>query len=186
MFMDEEIVLASASPRRKDLLEAAALKIVVEPSAVDELRRPGEAPMAMVERLAKEKAWADAAEERIVVAADTAVVQIDRVLGKPLDREDARKILLRLSGEEHQVMTGWCVRKGPEERSGVVVTNVWFRQLREEEIERYLDTGEPMDKAGAYGIQGQGGALVDRVEGSYTNVVGLPLAEVLWEIQSFS
>lgn len=178
-----KITLASGSPRRKALLEAAGFEVDVARPDVDEARSDSESPMAMVERLARAKAFADPELDGVVVAADTAVVMVDRVLGKPLDQADAKKLLLRLSGAEHQVMTGWCVRAGGEERTGVVVTQVWFRQLSEEEIDLYISTGEPMDKAGAYGIQGIGGAMVDRLEGSYTNVVGLPLSEVLWEIQ---
>jgi septum formation protein len=181
------ILLASSSPRRLSLLKAAGLEVEVRPAAVDELRAPGELPGEMAFRLARDKAWAIAEDERLpIIAADTVVALQGKVLGKPLHERDAAGILRRLSGEEHEVITGFCVRYFGEERRGTVRTQVWFRSLSDAEIERYVRTGEPMDKAGAYGIQGEGGALVDRVSGSYTNVVGLPLSEVLWELEGLA
>jgi septum formation protein len=178
------IILASQSPRRRWLLESAGFEVDVRPVAVEEARRPGEAPVDMVERLARAKATAlKDPGDLPVVAADTVVALADEVLGKPRDERQAARTLRRLSGEEHVVLTGWCVRFRDGARVGVVRTQVWFRDLSDGEIERYIATGEPMDKAGAYGIQGDGGALVDRVAGSYTNVVGLPLAEVIWELR---
>lgn len=172
------VVLASRSPRRRELLLAAGLQVEVRPPDVDESPAPGEPPAAMVLRLAIEKA-ALAAGDEVVVAADTAVVLDGEALGKPSDAEDAVRMLARLSGRPHEVLTGFCVQRGRERLAAVVKTEVSFRALTQAEIFGYVSSGEPLDKAGGYGIQGLGGALVDRVNGSYTNVVGLPLAEVL-------
>ena len=176
------VVLASRSPRRRELLLAAGLHGEGHPPDVDEAAAPGEPPAAMVLRLAIEKA-ATVETGEVVVAADTAVVLDGEALGKPRDVEDAALMLARLSGRAHEVLTGFCVRLGRERLAAVVKTEVSFRPLSQAEIFGYVSSGEPLDKAGAYGIQGLGGALVDRVEGSYTNVVGLPLAEVLAAIR---
>jgi septum formation protein len=183
-----KVVLASQSPRRKWLLESAGLEVEVEPVAVDETPGPDEPPADLAERLARLKAWAIEREddEAPIVAADTVVSLRGELLGKPLDNADAARMLRRLSGDEHEVLTGYCVRFRGQERTGSVRTSVWFRSLTDEEIERYLKTGEALDKAGAYGIQGAAGPFVDRLSGSYTNVIGLPLAEVLWEIESLA
>lgn len=182
------VVLASKSPRRKWLLESAGLEVEVEPAATDETPGFEEPPADLAERLARAKAWAVEREddEAPILAADTVVSLRGELLGKPLDENDARRILRRLSGDEHEVLTGYCVRYRGQERTGAVRTQVWFRSLRDDEIERYLKTGEAMDKAGAYGIQGAAGPFVDRIAGSYTNVIGLPLAEVLWEIEDLA
>lgn len=181
------VVLASQSPRRKWLLESAGLEVAVEPVAVDETPGPDEPPAEMAERLARAKAWAvEREDDDPILAADTVVALQGAVLGKPLDDADARRILRRLSGEEHEVLTGYCVRYRGQERTGVVRTQVWFRSLRDDEIDRYVKTGEASDKAGAYGIQGAAGPFVDRIAGSYTNVIGLPLAEVLWELEDLA
>jgi septum formation protein len=124
--------------------------------------------------------------DELVVAADTCVVLDGGLLEKPRDADDARRMLRALAGRTHEVITGFCVRRGGKHREGAVHTRVGFRSLSHEEIERYLDSGEPFDKAGAYGIQGAGGALVDKIDGSYTNVVGLPLSEVLAAIEAVS
>jgi septum formation protein len=175
------IVLASASPRRLQLLTACGLDVEVRPGHVDEEVFPGEAPAAMVLRLAIDKARQAraGAAGAIVVAADTTVVLDGEILGKPGSAFEAHAMIARLSGRAHDVLTGFCVCRGPLERTGVVRTEVVFRQLERAEIAAYVASGEPFDKAGAYGIQGLGGALVDRVCGSYPNVVGLPLREVL-------
>ncbi|MBI1947378.1 MAG: septum formation inhibitor Maf [Deltaproteobacteria bacterium] len=179
------VLLASRSPRRRELLLAAGLHVEVCPPEVDEAPRDGEPAAAMVLRLAIEKASTVQSSET-VVAADTAVVLDGLALGKPLDLEDAAAMLTRLSGRQHEVLTGFCVRRGRERLATVVKTEVWFRALSPPEIFGYVSTGEPLDKAGAYGIQGLGGALIDRLNGSYTNVVGLPLAEVLAAIREVS
>lgn len=181
------VVLASQSPRRRWLLASAGLEVEVRPVAVDETPAEGEPPAELAERLARAKAWeVDDDGDAPVVAADTVVSLRGEVLGKPLDDADARKMLRRLSGDEHDVLTGYCVRFRGQERAGVVRTQVWFRSLRDEEVERYIRSGEASDKAGAYGIQGEAGPFVDRLAGSYTNVIGLPLAEVLWELEDLA
>lgn len=171
------LVLASASPRRAALLASAGVRFVVRPTQADETPRPGEAPRDYVRRVALAKA--DHAEGRPALAADTTVALDGAILGKPAHADEARELLARLSGREHRVHTAVVV-VGPGGRwTRVVTTRVRFRALSAEDIDRYVATGEPLDKAGAYGIQGHGGALVDRVAGSYTNVVGLPLRETL-------
>ena len=176
------VVLASRSPRRRELLLAAGLHVEVCPPDVDESAGPGEPAAAMVLRLAVLKAAAVPTDE-VVIAADTAVVLDGEALGKPTDAEHACTMLARLSGRHHEVLTGFCVQRGRARLATVVKTDVWVRALSAAEIFGYVSSGEPMDKAGAYGIQGIGGALIDRLDGSYTNVVGLPLAEVLAAIR---
>lgn len=180
-----DLVLASGSPRRRSLLESVGARLVIRPPEVDETLLPAEAPAAAVERLARMKAdvIAAEAEQQTVLAADTVVALGPTIFGKPTDRADAIAILNQLSGVRHEVWTGWCVRQGSRAQAGAVCTRVSFRSLTIREIEAYVDSGEPMDKAGAYAIQGRGGALVDQVEGSYSNVVGLPMAEVLAAIR---
>lgn len=177
------IVLASASPRRAELLASAGLPFVVVPSSVVEERLPGEPPDAFVRRLAAAKARdvAAARPDSFVLAADTDVVLDGDVLGKPRDTDDARAMLARLSGRVHDVVTGYEVYDAATRRAegGVVRTRVEFATLTGAEIEAYVATGEPMGKAGGYAIQGRAAGMVRRIEGSYTNVVGLPLREVL-------
>lgn len=174
------LILASASPRRRDLLAAAGLPCVVRPSHIPEVRLPGEEPAAYVLRLAREKAHAvPVGAGELILAADTTVVAGDEVLEKPVDGEDAARILSRLSGRAHEVLTGICVRAGGCERTAVERTGVWFGEMSEDDIGRYVASGEPMDKAGAYGIQGMASRWITRVEGCYVNVVGLPVS-LLW------
>ncbi len=170
------IVLASASPRRRELLAAAGITFTVHPADVDEAQHPDEEPVAYALRVATAKAHAIDAVH--VLAADTVVHLDGRVLHKPGLPDAARATLRLLSGREHTVSTA-AVFRGAVERSVVVHTRVCFRALGDEEIDRYVATGEPLDRAGAYAIQGGGGALVDWIDGSYTNVVGLPLRETL-------
>ena len=185
------IILASASPRRAELLRAAAIPFETDASDVDETRRPGELPDPYVRRLAEEKARAVAPKhpDRVVLAADTVVVVDGDVLGKPQDAADAVRMLALLSGRTHSVLTGVCVVKAgglpaeaPQARRGVQVdvaeTRVEFAPLSRADIEWYVASREPMDKAGAYAIQGLGSRFVTRIEGSYSNVVGLPVALV--------
>jgi len=179
------VVLASASPRRRALLEAAALEVIVREPAVDETWPGGELVDAAI-AVAQRKLDAVVEPTELVVAADTSVVLGAERLEKPKDAADAARMLRALSGREHQVITGFCVRRGRARQAGAVTTLVSFRALSHAEIDRYVASHEPLDKAGAYGIQGQGGALVDRVQGSYTNVVGLPLAEVLAAIEALA
>jgi len=179
-----EIVLASASPRRRELLTLAGVPHRVQPSEIDELRAPGETPAGFAERAARDKARAVARgcpAGSWVLGADTVVVADEEVLGKPRDRQDGRRMLQLLSGRTHRVITGVALVAAPTGRSESFATEtaVTFRPLGEAWIEGYLDSGEPMDKAGAYGIQGLGGLLVAAIQGSYTNVVGLPLGETI-------
>lgn len=170
------MVLASASPRRLALLRRLGVEPVVRPADIDETPRPGEAPADLVERLALAKARSvEGDDDVLVVAADTVVAVGTRVLGKPRDADDASRMLVELSGRDHHVLTGVAVRRGGQAHAGVGTTRVTFRPLDPREIAWYVATGEPDDKAGAYGLQGAGAALVDRIDGSDTNVIGLPL-----------
>ena len=174
------ILLASGSPRRRYLLESAGFEVVCEPQDVDESWPGGEVEAGVVQ-LALRKLGQCREKTLLVVAADTVVVLGESPLGKPRDRDEAIRILSALSGKKHRVLTGVAVRKGKNEHCFAVSTEVTFRKLSLLEIEKYVDLGECFDKAGAYGIQGHGSSLVDTVEGSYTNVVGLPLKPVDWE-----
>jgi len=173
------LILASASPRRKELLEQIGVQFSVHAMDIDESVLEDETPSAYVERLAREKASAAQVQfpDAVVLAADTTVTLGDQILGKPQSREDAVAMLNALSGETHRVMTGVALSSAEGVFSRCVTTEVTFKPLAEELIERYVDTGEPMDKAGAYGIQGKAAVLVNDIRGSYSNVVGLPLAE---------
>lgn len=176
------LILASASPRRRELLDRMGLAHVVVPADVDETPLPGEAPEELVSRLAEAKAThvlrAHAADRPVVLAADTVVVVDGTVLGKPADAADAAAMLRRLSGRTHEVLTGVAVARGDRVEVVVERTAVTFAELDDAEIAAYVGTGEPLDKAGAYGIQGRGGNFVTRIEGSYDNVVGLPTRTV--------
>lgn len=187
MSAEPVLVLASASPRRRELLLAAGWRVEVRPADLDETPAPGEAPADYVLRLARQKAAAIAGgdalpEGAIVLGADTTVVVDGEVLGKPDDDADARAMLERLAGRRHEVLTGVCLRRGAREASGVETTSVWFAPLAPAAIAAYVATGEPRGKAGAYAIQGRAARFIPRIEGSYSNVVGLPLALVaeLW------
>lgn len=171
-------VLASASPRRRALLEAVGLTPTIDPADVDETPRALEAPLAYALRVATDKAKRRA-HPVPVLAADTVVALDGAILGKSADPSEAKLMLERLSGRTHTVHTAVVVGAGAQLYSEVVSSLVRFRRLSLSEIDRYVLTGEPLDKAGAYGIQGAGGALVASVEGSYTNIVGLPLEETL-------
>ncbi len=180
------LVLASQSPRRRELLASVGLSPVVRVSPTDESVRPGEGALPYVRRLAREKSEAvSALPGEIVLAADTAVVLGSEILGKPRDEEDARRMLRALSGRTHVVATGVHARTVPDgggdprTETLAVSTAVRFATLSEERIAWYVATGEPLDKAGAYALQGSGGSLVRGVAGSVSNVVGLPLAETL-------
>ncbi|MGD2099010.1 MAG: Maf family protein [Desulfobacterales bacterium] len=177
------LILASNSPRRRDLLTQAGLSFSVMPSEVDEQAVPISDPETYVMRLAESKA-VDIAERHPaswVIGADTIVLIEDQLLGKPESTAAARDMLKQLSGNVHQVFTGYCICCMHEDRllTKAVKTDVRFKDLSEAEIEWYIQTGEPFDKAGGYGIQGMGSVLVKSIEGSYTNVVGLPVCEVV-------
>jgi septum formation protein len=180
--MTPPLILASASPRRRLLLDMLGLQYRVVPSEIDEALRPGEDPGSHAERLAREKALAVAASfpGALVIAGDTVVVVDHTPLGKPTDDADAVSMLLRLQGTMHRVETGVAVvAPGGRVESSVVPAHVWFRRFDRHTAEQYVATGEPMDKAGAYGIQGLGATLVDRIDGDYFAVVGLPLARLV-------
>jgi septum formation protein len=173
--MRPRVILASASPRRRDLLSLVGIAHEVRPANIDESYMPGETPQAHAERLACDKAKAIEAPDAVTVGSDTIVVVDGEVLGKPRDRAHAAEMLRRLSGRSHVVMTGVAVRWHGKLASGLEEVGVTFRELSDDEIERYIDTGEPMDKAGAYGIQGYGATIVERVDGDYFAVMGLPV-----------
>ncbi len=173
------LVLASASPRRRELLATLGLVFEVRPSDLDETPRPGEAPEALAIRLALAKARAVARAGELVLGADTVVALGDEPLGKPADAAEARAMLTRLSGRSHQVWTGVAlVETGPGRQrtaAGAARTEVDFRPLDAAEIDAYVASGEPLDRAGAYAIQGGAAGFAERLEGSWSNVVGLPL-----------
>lgn len=177
--MKAPLVLASSSPRRRELLQQIGVEFEVRVNPVDETPFAAEKPADYVRRLAiiKAQASVQADDTRPVLGADTTVVCNGEILGKPANLSDAKRILGMLSGRAHQVMTAIALVQGQQIQSEVVVTDVVFRSLSDAEIEAYWASGEPCDKAGAYGIQGKGAVFVARIEGSYSAVVGLPLAE---------
>lgn len=190
------MILASASPRRAELLERAGIYLHIRPADIDETRLEGESPVELVERLARDKAHVafgthdDYVRDPSLLGADTIVWTDDgEVLGKPRDPADACRMLRDLSGRTHHVSTGVCIMLDPWPKEGepietsfVETTDVTFYDLTDEEIAAYVATTEPLDKAGAYGIQGTGRLLVRRIEGDYYNVVGLPVARVIREL----
>ena len=176
--------LASSSPRRREILAALGLGFSADGPDIDESRRAGEPAAAMVVRLASEKARAaEVGAGTVVLAADTAVVLGDELFGKPGSRAEALDTLARLSGRTHQVLTGVAMRLGRELHTGLAATDVRFREVGPDEALAYWQSGEPADKAGAYAIQGRGGAFVDRIRGSYSNVVGLPVVDTVRLLQ---
>lgn len=196
--MPQPIVLASASARRRWLLDSAGIAYTVEPSDIEETVEAGELPLAFASRMAKEKALdvaqrqRDVAQTRWILGADTIVVLGDRILGKPKDRADARRMLALMSDTTHQVITAFCLLGVSADDEGGVpklrtdatiekscITRVTFRKLMEMEVERYLDQAAWADKAGGYAVQEHAAGMVRAIEGSYTNVVGLPLAETI-------
>ena len=175
------VVLASQSPRRQQLLDLIGIRHEVRPANIDESPRPREAPRRHAERLAREKASAIATRDPdlITIGADTVVVINRKVLGKPADAAEAAWMLEMLSGREHTVITAVAVARGRKIRSAIEEVKVKFRRLRPDEIETYIATGEPMDKAGAYGIQGFGATIVEHIEGDYFAVMGLSLVRLV-------
>lgn len=182
------LVLASASPRRHTLLRELGLAFTTRVPQVDEQPVPGEGPASLALRLALAKAAAvpsGVATGEVVLAADTVVCLQDRILGKPADHVDAAAMLRSLSGQAHVVYTAVAAADGTRQLSAVSSTRVWMREIDPAEIEAYIASGEPMDKAGAYAIQGRGCAFVSRIDGSYTGVVGLPMFETLALLAEF-
>jgi septum formation protein len=184
--VNRSLVLASSSPRRQELLRGLGLEFTVVPADVDESRRRDEKALDYVERVARDKAMAvvaklgtSAAGNLVVLAADTTVDVDGEILGKPADKADARRMLRLLSGRTHQVHTAVVAWRIAGLQEATVTTEVTFVDLDEQTIDWYLATGEHRDKAGAYGMQGAAGALVERIEGSPSNVIGLPLAETV-------
>jgi septum formation protein len=184
---DLRLILASKSPRRAELLSRLGLSFEIQPADVDEEYVDNEMPAAHAERLAREKAITVAAREpgALVVGSDTIVILGSHVLGKPESEAEAVRMLERLSGREHEVFTGVAVATGDRVKSALERVRVRFRNLDRRECEEYVATGEPMDKAGAYGIQGFGSALVESIDGDYFAVMGLPVVRTLALLESF-
>ena len=177
-----QLILASASPRRKELLGLFGIPFVIRVADIDETMDPEKPPFDEVGRVSRAKALAVAREpEDILIAADTIVVCEGKVLGKPRNEEEAKQMLRLLSGRDHQVMTGCTVLKGDGIETFTEVTDLHFRELSDREIERYVASDEPMDKAGAYGIQGGAALFCERMVGDYYNVMGLPVCR-LWKV----
>lgn len=181
----KKIILASASPRRKELLETAGIEFEICVSDADETVPEGTKPADAAKMTATKKALAVAESHKddIVIGADTIVVANGKILGKPKDKEDAEAMLSTLSGIEHEVITGVCIVNSGEINAFEQISKVKFYDLSSEEISAYVSTNEPMDKAGSYGIQGKGCTLVEKIDGDYFNIVGLPVAKVIREIR---
>ena len=188
------LVLASGSPRRKELLTQLGYEFSVLVTDIEEQQQPDEDAQAYVQRLSLDKAKAalNLIAERepnsdsvVVLGSDSVVVSQGQVLEKPSDLVDCKRMLTQLSDQRHQVMTAVSVVSSDKQKTEIVITDVWFKPLSEQEIEKYWQTGEPCDKAGSYGIQGLGGRFVTRIEGSYYAVVGLPLFETDQLLQEF-
>ncbi|RME48653.1 MAG: septum formation inhibitor Maf [Deltaproteobacteria bacterium] len=186
--MKRDLILASSSPRRQEMLRVLGIAFEIHPAEIEEIPFHGEEPAAFAARMARQKAQAVARvhPDAVVIGADTVVVLEGRILGKPVDAADAVRMLKALRGQEHKVMTGFSVivREAGIERNRVITSTVFVRRLTDREIEGYVATGEPLDKAGAYAIQGIGAFLVEGIVGSYTNIVGLPLSELLDELEA--
>jgi len=178
-YTERMLVLASLSPRRSEILRQAGIPFTVRAAPVDETPLPGELPPDYVKRVAALKALAvSAAPDEVVLGADTTVVVAGEMLAKPADAADARWMLSLLSGRRHEVVTGICLRRGSKLVYDQAVTAVWFSAMSDAEMDDYADSGEPLDKAGAYAIQGLASKFIERIEGCYFNVMGLPVSLV--------
>lgn len=181
----KHIILASASPRRKEILELADLKFDIMPSNAQEITTKT-APNEVVMELASIKAkdiYEKSEKQSMIVGADTVVAYQGQILGKPTDEADAKRMLTMLSGQTHEVYTGVCVIEDEKIKTFYEETKVTFYEISDEQIDRYIKTGEPMDKAGSYGIQGKAAVFIKGIEGDYYNVVGFPIARFLQEIK---
>lgn len=187
---DLKLVLASSSPRREEILEQLNLKFTIVPSKIDEDNFDSSDPVELVRKLAEEKARSvsQLVEDAIIIAADTVVVYNDQILGKPSGKLDAKKMLKKLSSDQHQVITGVAVLNSSSGESHVDynITEVKMTALSEQEINSYVDTGEPLDKAGSYAIQGFGGLFVEEIKGSYYSVMGLPIHQLAKLLDKFN
>jgi septum formation protein len=180
------LVLASKSPRRQQILRDAGIPFLVRAADAPEERQPGESAIDYVQRLAEEKAFAvPILPGEVLLGADTVVVIDSQVLEKPLDAADALRMLTLLSGRDHEVITGICLRAESRKIVDTAISRVRFVPLTRAELEAYVESGEPMDKAGAYAIQGLASKFIDRIEGSYSNIVGLPVALVYRHLREF-
>lgn len=179
------LILASSSPRRQELLAQIGVHFEVHTQAIDETPLADEAASDYVQRLALAKARALNLPDQVVLGADTCVLLDGQILGKPLNAQDARRMLAALSGRDHQVLTAVALVQGKQEACVVVCSQVRFASLSEQQIHAYVTSGEPMDKAGSYAIQGFGAVFIESIQGSYSNVVGLPLHETANLLASF-
>lgn len=184
----KKIVLASASPRRRELMQLITDSFEIRVSDAEEKTEDGLSPAETVCTLAQLKAAAvyNKNEDEIIIAADTVVAVDGNILGKPKDRSDAAEMLKELSGRKHSVYTGVCIKTTDTEKVFYVCSDVYFYQLTEDEINDYILTGEPDDKAGAYGIQGKGSLLVEKIDGDYFNIVGLPVSRLAKELKELN
>jgi septum formation protein len=189
MSNSRKIVLASSSPRRRELLSLTGLTFTAEASDYEEVLVPGVDPRLLARRLSCKKAKAVAKKYRnaLIIAADTFIVFGDILLGKPSSKEDAMRMVGLLNGQSHSVITGFTIIDTASRKilSRSVETRVWFRKLTKQELASYVRTGEPLDKAGAYAIQGLGSLIVERIEGDYFNVIGLPLSSLVEALKKF-
>ena len=185
---NEKIILASASPRRKELIANICSNVVIRPSDCDETLPAGLSARQAVEYLSKiknEAAVSNLSENEIIISADTVVAIGNEILGKPADKDDARRMIRLLSGKTHQVYTGVTISSGGKSVTFSEKTDVFFYSLTEVEIEEYISTDEPYDKAGGYAIQGRAGLLIEKIDGDYFNVVGLPVSRLNRELKAF-
>jgi septum formation protein len=183
-----KLILASQSPRRVQLLKDAGFAFDVAPADIDETPKPGERPEDYVLRLAREKALASVQPGTCSMGADTSVILDGVILGKPVDTNDAKRMLKSLCGRDHEVLTAYAVIQHPDRilAIDVVSSKVTMKPFTDAEIDAYIATGEPMDKAGSYAAQGKGGAIVEKIEGSFTNVVGLPMEALIPVLKSLT
>ena len=189
MKQNRTIILASASPRRKQLLEKIGLKFEVDPSDSNEILRLDIPPERMVKAISHEKALKVAQKytDAIIIAADTLGIFNGKIITKPANRDEAKAMLLELSGKSHRVITGFTILDTASKKvtSHTVETKVYFKKLTEEEIDHYINSGEPLDKAGAYGIQGLGSVLIKKIAGDFYNVIGLPISALADSLKKF-